>query len=374
MAETLAQRLLAAAHTDPGLLTRLRVTYRGTLDVLDALWWRVNPLLPTPEGRGDPALKLADLQAHVYSRHVESEPIVDFVDPFTGHLVVGTERERELRRLSHTLAQNGAALDVMLERMRDWSEPIPADDADAVTPVADPDRSSDPSWVLDPTWVAANSGATPPQWEDASPGPPPPRTRATAATFLIGAVIGLSAGVFTTMGIQATAGAPDSDRAGASSTGTPVGPASDTNVLRVFDDPAQFPGGTPPDLGPEYPVESIRSVFGPAPAGDGFGAYVARRGTAQYCIVVTESDRTGSSACSTKGDIERSGLHLKAVVSLAELRSPTDETPTLLSVFVSWLPDGSIVTGSTPVAQASASTRAPTNSVPCSVAVSAILC
>ncbi len=120
--ETLARRLWTAAQTDQGLLTRLRVTYRGRFDVLDALWWRAHPLTLSPGGQPDPASGLADLQAAVYSPAASFEPLVEFVDPITGEAVHATENAHRLRKLMQELKQDAATLDFTLERLSDWTD------------------------------------------------------------------------------------------------------------------------------------------------------------------------------------------------------------------------------------------------------------
>jgi hypothetical protein len=117
-----AQRLWTDARADAHLLGRLRAAYRGHGEVVDALWWRANPLTHTPDCRPDPASELAPLVERVYSRPVDSdarggpEPLVEFVDPISMHVVTATESGRTLRTLTLRLGEDAKALDELLER------------------------------------------------------------------------------------------------------------------------------------------------------------------------------------------------------------------------------------------------------------------
>ncbi|TFB53385.1 hypothetical protein, partial [Cryobacterium tagatosivorans] len=120
--EILAQRLWTAAQKDSDLRTRLRTTYRGRVDVCDALWWRANPLSPTPAGRPDPAAELIDLKAAVYRLHTDPEPLVEFVDPITLRTVYATEAEHQLRTRMREQTQEDAALDAVLTAAESGTE------------------------------------------------------------------------------------------------------------------------------------------------------------------------------------------------------------------------------------------------------------
>jgi hypothetical protein len=68
------------------------------------------------------------------------------------------------------------------------------------------------------------------------------------------------------------------------------------DVLQLFDEKANWPGGASPDLGSDYRPKSIRSVLAPAPTERGSGVYAAQRGTTKYCIIVQNVDLIGSAA------------------------------------------------------------------------------
>ncbi|TFC21550.1 hypothetical protein E3O19_00100 [Cryobacterium algoritolerans] len=126
--KTVAGRLETAAGTDPGLLIALRAAYRGRHDVLDALWWRAHPLSLTPGGRPDPLVGLGAEQAAVYSRTRVDGPRSEVADPDTGEPVSATSSEHRLRELTRLLAQDAAALDLVLVSFRGWPGSGNADD------------------------------------------------------------------------------------------------------------------------------------------------------------------------------------------------------------------------------------------------------
>ena len=118
--KTVAGRLETAAATDPGLVIALRAAYRGRHDVQDALWWRAHPLSRTPGGRPDPLVGLGEEQTAVYSRTRIDGPRSEVADPDTGEPVSATIGEHRLRQLTRLLAQDAAALDLVLVSFRGW--------------------------------------------------------------------------------------------------------------------------------------------------------------------------------------------------------------------------------------------------------------
>ncbi|TFD82566.1 hypothetical protein [Cryobacterium fucosi] len=118
--KTVAGRLETAAETDLGLVIALRAAYRGRHDVQDALWWRAHPLSRTPGGRPDPLVGLGAEQAAVYSRTRIDGPLSEVADPDTGEPVSATIGEHRLRELTRLLAQDAAALDLVLVSFRAW--------------------------------------------------------------------------------------------------------------------------------------------------------------------------------------------------------------------------------------------------------------
>ena len=320
--DSLAQRLWLAAHTDAGLLNRLRVTYRGRFDVLDALWWRFRPLTPTESGHADPALELAALQAHVYSRDGLDEPVIDRPDPVTGRPVAATATEHRLRALTAQLQLDAAAVDALLERMHDQAIPSATTTTTAATPAGPA-----PAQVESPTAPATRFAISP---ADAPAGSPTstvlsPRAdvalahRGHPVIFALGLLLGVVLGGFATfglLGLVEPSGRGDSASAQENPAAADEG-ASRTeaaDVLQIFDEVADWGAEEAPHLGREYRPETIRSVLGPAPTGTGFGVYVAQRGTAEYCIIVQDADQSGSTACATHRTIAASGLHLHALV------------------------------------------------------------
>ncbi|TFD50189.1 hypothetical protein E3T55_09790 [Cryobacterium frigoriphilum] len=343
--DPLAQRLWLAAQTDAGLLTRLRVNYRGRCDVLDALWWRFRPLTPTESGQPDPAVDLAELQARVYSREGLNEPVIEAFDQRAGTTVSATAHEHRLAALRARLTQDAAALDALLERMRDWTPEQAADES--------PPRFK-PAAVLG---TARESETAPyPVEPTEPPTPPTPGTPAELAQlaplsrpvfFALGLVLGVvigTAGAIGTLGEGDSAGQGDSANAVANQSGGTVS-ASSSDVLQIFEEDTDWADGGPPDLGREFEPDSIRSVLGPAPIGTGYGVYVAQRGTAEYCIVVQDADQSGSTACATARTIATSGLYLHARVWSPP--EPADNA-VLLQVYVSWSSTGAVIAGSSP--------------------------
>ncbi|WP_022885638.1 hypothetical protein [Glaciibacter superstes] len=359
MMEThLAARLRAAADTDPTLLRELRAAYGGRFDVLDALWWRENPLSPTPAGLDDPAAELRELQSAVYSRASADEPFVEFTDPETGETRHATPSERRLNEVRRQLADDAAELDAVLDRFSDWPTRMAPANEDATNPGfatsdAMPTFATPTNAAM--TDVAGNAGrpGSEAEFSDRFSRIPFRRTLLLLAT-------GAAAGVLITLGVQAVQGPPASTEAASDSQplteydGTIQAEARDedgtpgsSNVLAIFDQPAQFPGDTVPNLGSAYIPESIRSVFGATPSVDGFGVYVAQRGVSQYCIIVQNADLTGSTECAGASVIEKYGLRLDAVV-LGRGSDATDgPLDTLLDLRVSWGQDGTFSGGTT---------------------------
>lgn len=111
------QALWDHLHSDARELAAARSVYRGSGDVLDALWWRLHPLAPTPSGTPDPCTALPALQAHVYARpvaHASPGPFdrAGSANP-AQQLAVA---QHELRTLDRRLSDDAAALDTLLER------------------------------------------------------------------------------------------------------------------------------------------------------------------------------------------------------------------------------------------------------------------
>jgi len=69
--------LLLDAANEPAVLAALRGAYRGRHGVLDALWWRAHPQLPSPSGARDPAVERDSLARRAYSREARPTDPVD---------------------------------------------------------------------------------------------------------------------------------------------------------------------------------------------------------------------------------------------------------------------------------------------------------
>lgn len=359
----LAEKLWIAAQTDAGLIAELREAYRGRLDAQDALWWRANPLTPTPAGRPDPGAEVTALQAAIYSRTPSAEGPVEFVDPTTGESVRATESEHRLRTLTHQLAQDAAAVDAVLDRFQDWTETAADgdDDGEAARAVASLFRAGQlredangPNGPNGPNYANDGNGPNGPNLspeESTSDAAVPGHRRRTLGLLAVGAAVG----VLATMGVQAIQGQVGPTDAtpitqllaeyNESNPPTDDAAASLSNVLQIFDQLAAFPDGQVPDLGPAYLPESIRGIFDVR--GEGYSIYVAQRGTSQYCIIVQDADQTASSACAGASVIAQEGLTVNAVV-LGSIPGLDEGPATLTDVTVTWSSDGEFSSSSTP--------------------------
>lgn len=348
----LAARLRAAAETDPKLLHDLRAAYAGRFDVMDVLWWRENPLSPTPDGLDDPATELSYLQSAVYSRTSADEPLVEFTDPNTGETLRATASEHRLNEVSRLLADDGAALDAVLDRFNDWPQAAAATSDAATTDAAASAGRVANAYAAQPG-AATGDTVSEEESDDRRATGPLGRSLLLLAT-------GVAVGVVITLGVQAVQGPPSVSEAvseppvftefdGTIPANVPdVADSPDgQNVLDIFDQPAGFADGKVPDLGSAYIPESIRSVLGATPGLDGFGVYVAKRGVSQYCIVVQNADLTGSTECAGASVIEKYGLRLDAVVLGRALGSTEGPRDTLLDLRVAWGQNGTFSGGTT---------------------------
>jgi len=357
--EILAQRLWTAAQNDSDLRTRLRSSYRGRFDVFDALWWRANPLSPTPAGRPDPAAELIDLKAAVYRLHRDPEPLVEFVDPITQRTVYATEAEHLLRTRMREQAQEESALDAILAAAEGWTEATGA--ATPITGAQEPDGPDEPGTEEFGTTEpgATESVAAGPDTGEApgtafGAGAPWRWPRGALLLLLAGALVGALAALVLPPLIGPTDPAavpvPSSTSTATPTQAGPVDPRqAELDVLRIFDEPADFPGGKVPELGIVFAQDSIRSI-GPAPGDAGYGVYVARREQEQYCIVVQDADRTGTNVCADPDTLVRTGLWVNAIVKGTIAVSGSSRASVLLSLYVNWAPDGTITTISHPYA------------------------
>lgn len=330
--EILAQRLWTAAQNDADLRARLRSSYGGRLDVFDALWWRANPLSPTPAGLPDPGVELIDLKAAVYRLHTDPEPLEEFVDPITQHTVFATETEHRLRTRMREQAQEDAALDAVLALVENGSD----------TTASGATRSDS---------AGAGPGESP---YPVDPGADDPLRKHRVAVLLV--LAGAVVGALIALAVPALvdpAGLPVAGNPAATETVAPTDPDADDrrrtgrDVLKIFDEPAEFADGQVPDLGISFDQDSIRSI-GPAPGDTGYDVYVAKRGQSQYCIVVQDADNTGTNACASPDTLARTGLWAHATVLGTIPIRGNPRLPVLLSLYVIWAPDGTITTISHP--------------------------
>ena len=254
---------------------------------------------------GSAAAEVAALQERVYSRTGEGEPLVPGVDPLTGRTVLATAAAHRLRALTVPAHRGGSI--------------------EAETPAPD----SPPTQRRRRALVSPGTG----------PG---------GLGLVLALLVGLLLGALGTVGLRGLGSeSPGTNVWADGVTPGAVGAAEAAAALRVFGTTPHWPGDQPPDLGLEYDADSIRSVLGPPP-GAGYGVYVARRGSAEYCLIVQDADGTGNSSCATLNTIVRSGLHIRALVW-----SPRRDgvEPRIVQVFANWLATGEVLAGASPRAE-----------------------
>ena len=290
---TQAGELWANVATDAEASAALRAAtaWPEGPDLLDALWWLAHPLVPTPAGRLDPALELAELEGFVYSKAGSQESAVDVVDPATGETVRATPSEFRLRTLRAARFEQAAVLDEVLARFADG-----ADDPGGI----DSDAASAPSTV------------------EATPDHPRSALRrraivpsAVAGAFVLGVVL-----ASIVMSVQSGV------RAAATPSATPSlpvagPPASDDAILLVFDRPTNYPDIHVPDLGDRYAPDSLRNISGTSPVEDGFAVVVGRSADdGLYCLIVADKSGFGGAGCTTADVVARQGLWIRTQVTV----------------------------------------------------------
>lgn len=307
-----SERVRAARHVlreldgDPQAAARLRSHYRGRHEVLNALWWRMHPLEPSPRGQVDPATARRELALEVFSR--AAQPGL----------------ETELLRLDELLERDERDLDDAIRRFHVESEQQSRAEAEAAGAEA--------------AACAGRSGADPQGeqeleasvWRMAEGGGAPRQTRwlVVAAGLLVLAVATTS---FALGGRLAT-----SDRS--------VSPSD--SVLGERDDPlARFDREQTEDDRPsamlpfDYLEESTRRLL----PGDLVGLsadYVifgARTTDDLVCLVLAFPDDRIASTCVSVEELRSDGVRVSSNVyrqSRASLGSQT-----LVNHTVHWRPD-----------------------------------
>jgi hypothetical protein len=287
-----AEKLWTDSQSDAKLLADLRAVYRGRFDVLDALWWRRHPGVPTPQGVPDPAAELDSLSASVYSMRSTSEPLVEFIDPASNQPVRTTEDGRRLRMLTLHLAEEAAALDA------------------AIQAVTEPRTS---------THIPVS----------ALPSTPSPRLDRTSRRA---AAIGLGVLALLGVGAAATILGP--------SFGSDAGVAAAPEVLQIFTDHDRYPVVIAPDLGNRFNPASIRSVTPPGAEQAGYEMYVAQNTDGDYCVVLQNLEGRLDTRCTSAVELASSGLRLDAVVIPPPSVLENSQPPTPFDVTVIWSTDG----------------------------------
>jgi hypothetical protein len=305
-----AERLWTGSQSDAGLLADLRTAYRGRFDVVDALWWRAHPLVPTPSGVTDPAAELETLAAAVYSRGSALEPLVDFVDPVSGRTVRATENGRRLRMLTIALAEDAIALDTAIEYVSERLDLRP--------------HRQQPSEPYAPSAGSVTSPSSAQRVRRTI------RPRLRIAALALAGVVLAGVGISTAILKQAT----DAD----------VG----AGVLQIFTDHARYPVGITPDLGDRFNPESIRSVTPPGAAEAGYALYVAQNIDGDFCVVLRNLDRILDTRCASAVEIASTGLRLDAVVIPPPSPTESSRSPTLIDVTVIWTTKGEFAASFTP--------------------------
>jgi hypothetical protein len=295
-----AEKLWTDSQSDAKLLADLRAAHRGRFDVLDALWWRSHPGVPTPQGVPDPAAELDRLSASVYSVHSTAEPLVEFIDPVSNQPVRTTEDGRRLRMLTLHLAEDAAALDAAI---RSIAEPRPP----APTP-----GSASPS----------------------TPGRQPDRAGRRAAAVGIGVLALLGLGAATTI-LEPMFGSD-------------AGVAAAPEVLQIFTDHDRYPVVIAPDLGNRFNPASIRSVTPPGAEEAGYQMYVAQNTDGDYCVVLENLEGRLDTRCTSAVELASSGLRLDAVVIPPPSVLESSQPPTPFDVTVIWSTDGTFTAAFTP--------------------------
>lgn len=294
-AHLLAARLLDRATDDRGLRTRLRASYHGRHDVLDALWWRAHPLSTAPSGTPDPALELEPLRRAAYARSTAAP--VPYTDTATGGTVLVSPAELALRQAMHALDADTEALDRVLTLDHERSIPVTA-----------------------------------------SVQPPAPLRRRLA--LAIAAIVVVAAVAFT-LGRLAdrptTSAASQSSQSDARSGYSGAGQRG-TATLALLES-AQQPHDIPPfALGTDTIASSVHLIFdGYAPGVTVYGALGHRD---SVCMVVIVAENESAQTCSTADRFIDNGLRLRVTTPARVVNDSGYLVPSYFEF--TWAGDGSV--------------------------------
>ncbi|WP_377010158.1 hypothetical protein [Cryobacterium melibiosiphilum] len=330
------QELRDSVLTDAVKLADAREAYRGSGDVLDALWWRLHPFTPTPAGTPDPGAALPARQARVYARPCTATGGVAPTGA-AGPVSTLAAAEQELRALEQRLALDAAALDSVVERMLAVATVGTGGGAAATDAQA---AARDGAGV----GAAARRG---PPLTACSRGTSGRRWRRGLSVFALGAVVGSVCAALAAT-VAPWGAEPQAAADAASAPADTAVDATTAAALRIFTAATNWPDDAPPPLGAEYDPASIRSVLGAAPWSPGYGVYVAHRVGGDVCIIVQQNHRSVQTACTSPATLADRGLTVQASVATnaatnAEDGTATDATADAVLVTVDWRPDGSIV-------------------------------
>ncbi|TFD50498.1 hypothetical protein E3T55_08675 [Cryobacterium frigoriphilum] len=242
----------------------------------------------------DSAGELARLEKAVYSRAGSAEPVIEVVDPVTGHTLRATASELRLRALQAQLAEESA-------RATGPVEPGFEPSADHVDPTEAP--------PLIP------------------PGKPISTQRRRFVVPLV-AIAAFAVGVTAALIVPAQlAGIGTTTDPSKDSTVTPVAAADTSKTLRGFVDPSEFPDIPIPDLGETFVASSLRNVSGTSQLEQGYGAYLGRSvGSNLYCLIVNTDAVLTNFDCGTSEQVASEGLQVESPVGIRSPETP-DATP-----------------------------------------------
>ena len=290
----LAARLLDQATDDRSLRTRLRASYPGRHDVLDALWWRAHPLSTAPSGTPDPALELEPLRRAAYARSTAAP--VRYTDTATGMSALVAPAELALRQAMGALEADAAALDRVLALDHDDRKPVAA--------------------------------SVPP------PGPLRRRLGLTVAAVVVVAAVAFSLGRLTdrpaTSAASAPSGSSRSEYSGAGQRG-----AATLALLESAQQPHDIP---PFALGTDTIASSVHLIFdGFAPGITVYGALGHRD---SVCMVVIVAENESAQTCSPADRFIDDGLRLRVTTRERVVNDSGYLVPSYVEF--SWAGDGSV--------------------------------
>lgn len=288
---------------DEAFRLAVRERYRGSRDVLDALWWRAHPDRPSPRGEESPGCRVRALQRRVFAADADA---------------AGDEAvHRALRELEAEIITEQDAID------------------DAVTAVFAVEQGHED---------AEPAGA--PQLPPAEPESPvrPSRSRVRAVAVLAAAaVLGGVAGAQIVLALGSGADATSAA-------------AADAPALDIFDRP-QAPADVPvvplPASFQPLTVRYLGSISwgsGPQPAESPY--YGARADGDRVCLVLMIDSAHYLSTCVGESEFAASGLGLYWTNDLSLLSDGLATLSAPRNWSVEWTPNGAIGVG--PAASADA--------------------